>query len=90
MPIIEPPPIIIPQNALTVGNNDNSNNQTVFVLNENNDEPSVIARSIVVGSNRNGRIEVTQGLTESDRLVVRSSQPLQDGQNVSLSIISDD
>ncbi|AUC60336.1 RND-type export system membrane fusion component [Cyanobacterium sp. HL-69] len=84
------PPIIIPQNALTVGNNDNSNNQTVFVLNENNDEPSVIARSIVVGSNRNGRIEVTQGLTESDRLVVRSSQPLQDGQNVSLSIISDD
>ncbi|MGY6530400.1 MAG: efflux RND transporter periplasmic adaptor subunit [Cyanobacterium sp.] len=86
------PPIIIPQNALNIGNNDqnDSSNQTVFVLDQSNDEPSVIARAITIGENRNGRIEVTQGLTESDRLIVRSSQPLEDGQTVSLSIISDD
>lgn len=83
------PPIVIPQNALEVGGSD-ENNPTVFVLNDNGSEPSVIARPIVIGDNRNGRVEVTQGLRESDRLIVRSSQPLQDGQTVSLSIISDD
>ncbi|AFZ47952.1 efflux transporter, RND family, MFP subunit [Cyanobacterium stanieri PCC 7202] len=83
------PPIVIPQNALNVGGDD-ENNPTVFVLDDSSGEPSVIARAIVVGENRNGRVEVTQGLTESDRLIVRSTQPLENGQTVSLSMISDD
>jgi len=82
-------PITIPENALSLSS-ENGDNDIVFVLDENGDESQVIARTITIGNRQNGNVEVVGGLRESERLVVRSSQPLEDRQKVNLSIISSD
>ncbi len=83
---MDTPPIVIPENALSISSNEN----TVFLLDDSGDNPQVIERIIAIGTTKNGNVEVINGLRESDRLVVRSSQSLENGQKVNLSIISRD
>lgn len=79
------PSLVIPEEALAVSNSDN----TVFVVNQKANPPRVISRQVVVGKRNNGKVEIISGLTEGEKIVIRSSQPLQDNQPVRVSAISD-
>ncbi len=77
--------IIIPTSAL----NNGSDQTTVFVLDEKNDQTTVTARSIIAGQESKGRIEILSGLTLNETYVVESDRPLTTGQAVRLSILSE-
>ncbi|MBF2056013.1 MAG: hypothetical protein IGQ45_02080 [Cyanobacterium sp. T60_A2020_053] len=78
-------PITIPQTALEIDGNDS----TVFILSQNGENPQVTLRNVTIGETENGQVEILQGLQPTERLVVRSNQPLEDQQNVNLSVISE-
>lgn len=83
------PPILIPETALKINNpRENTLSNTVFVLSENNDQTQVTTRQVTLGQSKNGRVEILNGLTTLDRIVVRSSDKLENGTNVRLSVIS--
>ncbi len=66
-----------------------SNRGTIFVVTGDGDEVTVSARSVVLGQRQDGRVEIISGLRPGDRYVARSGRPLQDGDTVRLSILSD-
>jgi RND family efflux transporter MFP subunit len=76
--------VIIPQMALQ-GDDQN----TVFVLQGNQDQPTVAARRVTVGDRSHNQVEVLASLQAGESFVVRSSRPLKDGETVRLSIISE-
>ncbi|MBD2394430.1 efflux RND transporter periplasmic adaptor subunit [Cyanobacterium aponinum FACHB-4101] len=78
------PSLTIPESALQVGEQDN----IVFVVNNQSSETKVIAKQVTLGKKRNGKVEVLTGLNEADKIVSRSSNPLEDNQKVKLSAIS--
>ncbi len=78
-------PIVVPQSALQ----EQSGSPTVFVIRQQGESVQVSARPVQVGSREDGQVEILSGLEVGERYVVRSSAPLQDGQNVQLSILSD-
>ncbi|WPF87420.1 efflux RND transporter periplasmic adaptor subunit [Cyanobacterium aponinum AL20118] len=78
------PSLTIPESALQVGERDN----IVFVVNNQSSETKVIAKEVTLGKRRNGKVEVLTGLNEADKIVSRSSNPLEDNQKVKLSAIS--
>ncbi|RMD67014.1 MAG: efflux RND transporter periplasmic adaptor subunit, partial [Cyanobacteria bacterium J149] len=78
------PSLTIPESALQVGEQDN----IVFVVNNQSSETKVIAKEVTLGKRRNGKVEVLTGLNEADKIVSRSSKPLDDNQKVKLSAIS--
>lgn len=85
-------PIIIPETALNLSNNLSSspnNNSSVFIVKEIGNSTKVIQRKIILGENNNNKIEVLGGLSPQEKLVIRSSQPLENEQEVKLSIISE-
>lgn len=83
------PPILIPETALKINNpRENTLSNTVFVLNENNDQTQVVTRQVTLGQSKNGKVEILNGLTTNDRIVVRSSDKLENAQTVRLSVIS--
>lgn len=86
--------IVVPESALraagdglrpTGGNRDS----TLFVLEQNGDETTAIARSVQVGDRSNGRVEIRSGLEPGETYIVRSARPLEDGQPVRISILSE-
>lgn len=78
------PSLTIPESALQVGDRDN----IVFIVDNQSSETQVIAREVRLGKRRNGRVEVLTGLNDGDRIVSRASNPLEDGQRVKPSAIS--
>ncbi|MGI0480901.1 efflux RND transporter periplasmic adaptor subunit [Geminocystis sp. CENA526] len=83
-------PIVIPETALKINNpRENILSNTVFVLNNSIDNPQVTTRQVTLGQSRNGKVEILNGLTTNDRIVVRSSDKLENGQTVRLSVISE-
>lgn len=83
------PPILIPETALKINNpRENTLSNTVFVLSENNDQTQVTTRQVTLGQSKNGKVEILNGLTTLDRIVVRSSDKLENGTTVRLSVIS--
>ncbi len=85
--IISPNPqqVVVPQTAVQ----EQAGSPTVFVIDQHDDTTRVSARPVQLGMQQDGQVEITEGLTAGERYVVRSATPLQDGQEVQLSIISD-
>ena len=79
--------VVIPETALTVAGE--GNDSTVFVFEGEGDAAKAVARPVQVGARTDGRVEIRSGLNPDETYIVRSSTPLQDGQAVRLSILSE-
>ena len=85
------PPIIIPETALKLADDSfSTTNNSVFILDDSADLAQVISRKVRLGKRKNGKVEILAGLKPQERLVIRSSQPLENGKEVKLSVISED
>ncbi len=62
---------------------------TLYVVNGSGQKAKVATRSVTLGQRQDGLVEVVAGLSEGDRIVIRSSNPLKDGDSVKLSILSE-
>lgn len=78
--------ITVPQSALSEGSN---GEDQVFVVTESGEGLQVEARSVRVGDRSDGQATILAGLASGDRYVVRSSQPLESGQIVEPSLLSE-
>ncbi|MDY7012352.1 MAG: efflux RND transporter periplasmic adaptor subunit [Cyanobacteriota bacterium] len=78
--------VIVPQDAVRESD---ENNSLVFVVEKQGDRQTVEARRVAVGDRGDGKVEIISGLTAGERFVVKSSQPLQDGDAVRSSILSE-
>lgn len=61
---------------------------TVFVVTGEGEQAKVAARSVTLGEQMDGKVQILSGLNPGDRFVSRSSKPLKDGDSVRLSILS--
>lgn len=67
----------------------NSGASTVFVVANAGAEPTVELRSVRLGQRSNGQVEIVDGLQPGESYVIRSSGPLQPGQPVQPSLLSE-
>ncbi|WP_088894008.1 efflux RND transporter periplasmic adaptor subunit [Leptolyngbya ohadii] len=86
--------VIIPESALSVSGEgaeqaSAGSQVTLFVIEGEGQDVKVVARPAEIGNRENGRVEVRSGLRAGEAFVVRSSQPLKEGQPVKLSILSE-
>ncbi|MEO1131656.1 MAG: efflux RND transporter periplasmic adaptor subunit [Cyanobacteria bacterium J06639_1] len=81
------PQIAIPEGALQVGGE--GYESAVFAIEGTGEAATARAREVVVGDRRKGLVQIRSGLRVDEAIVVRSSQPLEDGQTVRLSILSE-
>jgi HlyD family secretion protein len=79
-------PILIPQSALEI--NEGNENQ-IFVISTTDPETIVEARTIQIGERTTGQVEILSGLSPGELYVTRSSQPLEPGQVVEKSLVSE-
>lgn len=77
--------IIVPVSTLETGTEEN----TIFVVKQENEQATVVARSVKVGKESQGQVEILSGLEENEPFVVASDRPLTTGQAVRLSILSE-
>ncbi len=78
--------VSIPENALD--NAETEDNQ-IFVVAKVDGNSVVEARTVQLGDRADGQVVVLSGLAPGEQYVVRSSQPLESGQAVRLSLTSD-
>ena len=78
--------IVVPESAIIAEDGANY----IFTIAQTNSENrgSVNKRKVIIGDRANGKVEITAGISPGERYVTRSSDPLQDEQEVGLSIIS--
>lgn len=76
--------IRVPQQAIV---NRDGEDATLFLINEENGN-TVTSRRVILGTTRDGEVEIISGLEPGERYVLRSSRPLEDGDRVELSILS--
>jgi HlyD family secretion protein len=62
---------------------------TLYVVQGSGQQAKVAARNVTLGQRQDGLVTVVAGLSEGDRIVIRSSKPLKDGDPVKLSILSE-
>jgi RND family efflux transporter MFP subunit len=62
---------------------------TLFVIEEFGSQPTAKARSVTLGEQADGKVEILAGLKPGDRFVVRPAKPLKDGDKVRLSFLSE-
>jgi HlyD family secretion protein len=79
--------VVIPESALETG--PPGADPTVFVVQGAEGDATVQARPVELGDRGNGQVEIRAGLNPGDSLVVRSDRPLEDGQSVRLSLLSE-
>lgn len=83
------PQVIVPESALEVGTGET---QQVFVVvpQPNGEGETVVeARSVRVGRSSKGQVEILEGLNVGEVYVVRSASPLEAGQVVQRSLLSE-
>lgn len=80
--------IVIPENALQVGNGEADRVFVVAAQPNEAGETVVEARSVRVGQNRKGQVEILDGLAIGEVYVTRSGSPLEAGQVVQRSLLS--
>jgi HlyD family secretion protein len=61
---------------------------TLFVIQRDGEQAKVNARSVGLGQQIDGKVQIISGLNPGERFVSRSSKPLKDGDSVRLSILS--
>ncbi|MEA5576514.1 efflux RND transporter periplasmic adaptor subunit [Anabaena sp. UHCC 0451] len=66
-----------------------TNNGTIFIVQDTDGKPKVKERSVTLGKKADGNVEILSGLQPGERYVVRSSKSLKDGEIVKLSILSE-
>lgn len=66
-----------------------NSNATLFVVDSTAPEPKAVARSVTLGQQANGKVEILSGLRAGEQFVARSGRPLKDGAPVRLSILSE-
>lgn len=89
--------IVVPLRAIkTEGNQTKKSSELrsnlqgkVFIVVEDANKNKVKARSVTLGKKADGKVEILSGLQPGESYVVRSSKPLKDGENVRLSILSE-
>lgn len=79
-------PIVIPASALKTG----PDNNTIFIIEQNNGDTTVAARPVDIGQQHQGQVEILSGLDNNESFVVQSDKPLKDGQTVRTSILSEE
>ena len=78
--------VIVPESAII--EEDGTNYIFTIAQTTENNQGSVTKRKVITGDRSNGKVEITAGIAPGERYVIRSSQPLQDRDEVGLSIIS--
>ena len=78
--------VIVPESALKT--EEGANYIFTVTQTKENNQGKVTQRKVVTGDRSNGRVEITAGISPGERYVIRSSQPLQDRDEVGLSILS--
>lgn len=71
------------------GGETDAESTTLFVVANSGAEPTVEPRTVRLGQRANGQVEILDGLQPGESYVVRSSQPLQPGQPVQPSLLSE-
>ncbi|XHX79807.1 MAG: efflux RND transporter periplasmic adaptor subunit [Stenomitos frigidus ULC029] len=61
---------------------------TLFVVTGDGKDAKVAARSVTLGEQLDGKVQILSGLSPGDRFVSRTGKPLKDGDSVRLSILS--
>ncbi|MEB3311201.1 MAG: efflux RND transporter periplasmic adaptor subunit [Snowella sp.] len=74
--------IIIPESAL-------QEDGSVFVVQGEGKTLTATQRAVEIGQKANGKLEILSGLSPNERLVVRSSKPLQNNSAVRFSVLSE-
>jgi RND family efflux transporter MFP subunit len=78
--------VLVPESALETA--ETTANQ-LFVVTQSAGATVVEARPVQVGDRTDGQVTILSGLTPGEQYVVRSSQPLESGQTVELSLLSE-
>ncbi len=78
--------VLVPESALETS--ETSDNQ-IFVITEANGATVVESRTVQVGDRTDGQVTILAGLSPGEQYIVRSSQPLEGGQTVELSLLSE-
>ncbi|NJK63221.1 MAG: efflux RND transporter periplasmic adaptor subunit [Synechococcaceae cyanobacterium SM2_3_1] len=81
-----PDAIVVPQSALTISPEGEA---SLFVVGEEEGQTRARRRVVKVGEQVDGQVEIITGLTAGESFVVRSGRSLQDGDAVSLSVLSE-
>jgi RND family efflux transporter MFP subunit len=76
------PQVIVPETAIV----SQGESAAIFVLSESNSQ--VEKRPVRLGQALDGQVEIITGLEPGERFVVNSSKPLQNGEKVRVSILS--
>ncbi len=61
---------------------------TLFIIERDGERAQVNARSVALGEQIDGKVQIISGLNPGERFVSRSGKPLKDGESVRLSILS--
>jgi HlyD family secretion protein len=61
---------------------------TIFIIQRDGERAKVNARSVALGEQIDGKVQIISGLNPGERFVARSGKPLKDGDSVRLSILS--
>jgi HlyD family secretion protein len=62
---------------------------TLYVVQGSGQQAKVATRNVTLGQRQDGLVTVVAGLSEGDRIVIRSNKPLKNGDAVKLSILSE-
>ncbi|MFN3361050.1 MAG: efflux RND transporter periplasmic adaptor subunit, partial [Pseudanabaenaceae cyanobacterium] len=80
--------VTVPLTALRTAGRPNAQESTIFVVQRSGETIRVKARSVQLGQEVDGKVVIRSGLVPGEEYVVRSSRPLQEGDKVAVSVLS--